>query len=533
MKIEFHVLPKNNKVPTSGKNVVYLNIDLWNDYSFMTTFYLSVHDEQGQYHNIGSIKIGFKGQMINVPTFKKLDTKFENLDEKFFSLGQGIDFYQNIASFPTHFKNSILYSLNDIVFQPKLIDKIKDEKVFGISLLRGYSLSVVKNQFARILEERALLTDYKFRFKRPDSRSLHGIDLDFDVKANSTPSTNIHAVIGRNGVGKTTLLNEMIEAITDKQSSATFVDIENDESMEKKIPDYYFSRLVSVSFSAFDPFAPPKNQPNPAKGTCYFYIGLKDPHNKECHKTINDIYSNCAECLINCFNYQEKTKRWLNAIGNLDSDEIFASMNLKDLEGIYKRVKNDFCPDIQTDSKEFHDKYFQKIKPLLSHMSSGHAIVLLIITSLVSTVEERTLVLLDEPESHLHPPLLSAFIRVLADLLHDQNGVAIIATHSPVVLQEIPKACVLKLFRIGNEVTCDRPKIETFGENVGLLTYEVFGLEVEHSGFHNLLATSVKNGETYDQILEKYGNQLGFEGKAILKVLVFDHNRKSSYDTIE
>jgi predicted ATP-dependent endonuclease of OLD family len=51
--------------------------------------------------------------------------------------------------------------------------------------------------------------------------------------------------------------------------------------------------------------------------------------------------------------------------------------------------------------------------------------VLLTITRLVETVEERTLVLLDEPEAHLHPPLLSAFVRSLSDLLINRNGVAI------------------------------------------------------------------------------------------------------------
>lgn len=47
--------------------------------------------------------------------------------------------------------------------------------------------------------------------------------------------------------------------------------------------------------------------------------------------------------------------------------------------------------------------------------------------------------LIDEPEGHLHPPLLSAFVRALSELLVNRNGVAIIATHSPVVLQEVPR----------------------------------------------------------------------------------------------
>ncbi|MDK7046806.1 AAA family ATPase, partial [Escherichia coli] len=100
-------------------------------------------------------------------------------------------------------------------------------------------------------------------------------------------------------------------------------------------------------------------------------------------------------------------------------------------------------------------------------------------------------VLIDEPESHLHPPLLSAFIRALSDLLLDRNGLSIIATHSPVVLQEVPKRCVWKINRSRLSTESRRPDIETFGENVGILTREVFGLEVVKSGFHDLLVQSV------------------------------------------
>ena len=112
-------------------------------------------------------------------------------------------------------------------------------------------------------------------------------------------------------------------------------------------------------------------------------------------------------------------------------------------------------------------------RKLFGNLSSGHKIVLLTITRLVETVEERTLVLLDEPEAHLHPPLLSAFVRALSDLLVNRNGVAIIATHSPVVLQEVPASCAWKIRRTGQAFPAERPDIETFGENVGVLTREV------------------------------------------------------------
>lgn len=101
------------------------------------------------------------------------------------------------------------------------------------------------------------------------------------------------------------------------------------------------------------------------------------------------------------------------------------------------------------------------------------------------------------------------------------------------VLQEIPCSCVWKIYRVGANVTTSRPTIETFGENVGVLTSEVFSLEVERSGFHDLLAKSVETGRTYEEIVSDYDNQLGFEGRAILKALIANRDRGSSHDSTE
>ncbi|MCD6618298.1 AAA family ATPase [Aeromonas veronii] len=153
-------------------------------------------------------------------------------------------------------------------------------------------------------------------------------------------------------------------------------------------------------------------------------------------------------------------------------------------------------------------------------MSSGHAIVFMIISSLVEKVQDKTLVLFDEPESHLPPPLLAAFIRALSNLLSRRNGIAIIATHSPVVVQEIPKSCCWVLTRFGDEMIYARPSIETFAENVGTLTKEVFKLEMEQSGFHKLLKEQVDEGLSFKEVMRKFNKQIGFEGQAILMSMI-------------
>jgi hypothetical protein len=100
-----------------------------------------------------------------------------------------------------------------------------------------------------------------------------------------------------------------------------------------------------------------------------------------------------------------------------------------------------------------------------------------------------------------------------------------IATHSPVVLQEVPKSCVWKVRRSGHVVHAERPEIETFGENVGVLTREIFGLEVTHAGFHQLLREAVGDDEDFDQVAAKFDTELGGEARALIRALIA--NRKA------
>ena len=79
-------------------------------------------------------------------------------------------------------------------------------------------------------------------------------------------------------------------------------------------------------------------------------------------------------------------------------------------------------------------------------MSSGHKIILLTVVNLVNFVEEKTLCNHGiEPEEHLHPRLYQLLFGHYQSLMSYRNGVAIIATHSPVIVQEVPRRCVWKI----------------------------------------------------------------------------------------
>lgn len=505
--MEFIVIQRSGRVPSSGRDIAYLSIDNWNDYSFVTMFDLVVYDEEGQRHDLEKVKIGFRGQDTSIATHQSIADRFETLTEEYFSLGLEVEYYRKMAGFSAKLRNEVLRSLRDIVFNESVIDSLLGEQVFQTSLLRGVSLSVIRGQFKRVLDGGVPLTDFEFKYVSPETKRMAAIELVFEVKADSLPSTNIHAIIGRNGVGKTTILNGMTEAVT-KRGEVPFEFRTVSAWSEEPISNDYFSSLVSVSFSAFDPFMPPPEQPNPALGTCYYYIGIKgnSTDGGVILKPLPDLHKEFVDSISICMSQDAKKERWRSAIAMLESDENFAEMNLAALSD-YHGV------ELQNNSKS-----------QIQRMSSGHAVVLITITKLVATVEEKTLVLIDEPESHLHPPLLSAFIRALSQLLHDRNGVAIIATHSPVVLQEIPQSCAWKILRSRLVMTCGRPDIQTFGENVGVLIREIFGLEVAKSGFHQLLADSVESGRSYDEILNEYGEQLGNEARAILMAMIVDRD---------
>ncbi|MBD9469490.1 AAA family ATPase [Pseudoxanthomonas sp. PXM01] len=499
--------PSNNTI-----NTVRLSANNWDDYSFKTLFNSSIIESSGVLTDLGSVKIGFVGQPTGW-TLQNIPRNFFELPDGWFSLGQSPDYYQAIMSLSEPDRLNYLRSMRDVVFNPHILETIENEQVFNSSLTRNISTPLIRGQFTRIVQGFASLTEFNFLYARPQSERKSGVNLSFKVEVGSKPSTNIHVLIGRNGVGKTTILNEMISAAIEPSSPdgpGRFYENNGIFGVSELPPDY-FSGAVSVSFSAFDPFTPPPDRSDIGHGPSYCYIGMKQMRAgvaspaemppKTSRQLVNDLVLSTKACL----SQSERRSRWERAIRRLESDSNFADMELG-------RIASNWTAD--DDSNE------RIVRSFAERMSSGHAVVLLTISRLIEKVEEKTLVLMDEPESHLHPPLLSAFTRALSELLHDRNGVAIIATHSPVILQEVPRSCVWKLDRRRTSGRSDRPETETFGENVGTLTKEVFGLEVQKSGFHAVLTDEVAQGKTFDQIMTEYKNQLGTEATAVLLALI-------------
>ena len=502
----FKVLGHGVRPPGGSSSRAFLLTDNWDDwFKYNTMYTLVVFDEAGERHTIGSVKIG-QFEMEEGQRRADLPTNFDALDERFFSIGQDDSYYDDLNKLGAEVRDRVLTGLRDMALDPDLFARASEEKVTGVSLLRSVMPASIQGQFRRMALGGVRLSRYAFTYTsaKPGRSRLTPTSFEFVVEPESQPPTNIHVVIGRNGVGKTRLLNNMTRALVETDADPDVVGSfagDTDDLLDSRL----FANIVSVTFSAFDSFDPPVLRQNKAEGVQYAYIGLKrrgktDDGQPLPPRSPERLSSDFGRSVWIC-RQGARVSRWRRALQMLEADPIFKDAEVAELAD----------PDL--DERELK----KQAKSLFGKLSSGHKIVLLTITRLVETVEERTLVLLDEPEAHLHPPLLSAFVRALSDLLINRNGVAIIATHSPVVLQEVPSSCAWKVRRSGLKMEAERPEIETFGENVGILTREVFGLEVSHSGFHKMLRDAVAEGQTYEEIVERFDGELGGEAKAILR----------------
>lgn len=228
MQIRFFIIGRKDGHVGSHTNAVYLRIDNWNDFSFVTMFDVYVYDENGEGHSLSSIKVGFVGQTTDVTTHSTLEKEFDELPAGYFSVATDVDFYRKLCiNFSQEWRDSFLEKIRDVVKTPAILEIAKDEDVFQISHLRGVSINAIRDKFSRVLEGDAPPTDFHFHFSLPASEKFAGYDLEFNVNAGSLPSTNIHAIIGRNGVGKTTLLKSMVKAISGQLEDGT-------EFLEKK-----------------------------------------------------------------------------------------------------------------------------------------------------------------------------------------------------------------------------------------------------------------------------------------------------------
>tara|TARA_B100000929_G_scaffold273374_1_gene245707 strand:+ start:55 stop:717 length:663 start_codon:yes stop_codon:yes gene_type:complete len=161
-------------------------------------------------------------------------------------------------------------------------------------------------------------------------------------------------------------------------------------------------------------------------------------------------------------------------------------------------------------------------------LSSGELSFLRFAAQASLNIENGSLLLLDEPETHLHPNFISQFTALLNQLLTNTGSAAIIATHSAYFVREVfqKQVIILRSDNDGNIIS-EIPLMRTFGADVGSISYFVFGEDESSKLGTQVEDKLVKEFQTWDSLYHKYKDELSLELLATLKEKMKNKSEKN------
>lgn len=466
--------------------------DGWNDFNVISEFNLFYFPDKHTELSIGEMKIIHKTEK---DISDVMDLNFMALDINFCSLGQNLSFYNNLKKeFGIYFE-SILWALRDSAFFPEIHENFENNKNFKKSIIRFDEQERLLREAKYRIYDYDLSNIYSFKYQFDPKFADNEVTVEFNFKNDKKSFDRIYAIIGENGTGKTQLITSLPIDISNKNNS-------------NFIPNTpLFSKVIAVSYSVFDSFKFPKK----TASFNYLYCGLKNIKGEQ----IPD-----KELLLRFHKTRRRIKKigrinqWLKILNNfIDNDLINQFLILEGRD--FLTSENEYKFDIEE---------FEKVR---KQLSSGQSIILYIITELVAHIRYDSLIIYDEPETHLHPNAISQLINTIYELTREFQSYCIIATHSPIIIRELLSKNVFIMKREVNHCSIRKIGIESFGENLSVLTEEVFGNREIPKQYKLILQNLVNKGFTYDEIINELESDevpLSLNANLYLKTII---NEKS------
>ena len=538
------VISPSSKNNLKEKDVkFYLRQDNWNDHSFQTQYHLflsGAHTLDGESISIGDVKVLKRGQQSTDSHMLDIGD-LDALGPDFCSLGQSLDYYERLANIDPELRDYLFSALNDVVIRPILKEEFVNEDGWKTSVMRY----IEKDDDIFLLPPMMINKDYQklpsidLSFKFSNESLTSPIEFNFDspeYSYNKNLPSRIIVLVGRNGSGKSTLLSKI--------SRVAFASgADRQDKVLRKVGEFEpiglgFPKIINISYSAFDSFQVPgiyiqekeqimKDMSN-GQGR-YIFCGIRDIC-KELDTSIEQIEKDKRGKLTKeeilkdrqSFTHLKPIELLLSEvkflIGTITKlkrlDILFSVFNILSKESSFYDLLKSISSENLTDS----------LTEIFKNSSTGHKFVIHSTVNMIAHADKRSLVLFDEPETHLHPPLLAVLMSSIRFILDKLDAFSIVATHSPVVAQETLSRHV-KIIRRRDDVTkVMSPEIQTFGENLASITSHVFSLSSEVTDFHCELDEVIKiyrssfimpnDSEIMDKIEKLFDGEMSMQARA-------------------
>lgn len=543
----------------------------WNDYWYYCLYHIYYifpdnfkHVGYDKIFWVGSVNIGYKGQ----PPKKTLDVikdKILGSDDNYFSLGTSKTYYENVIRLKNmDLLNSEEYfnKLHDIAFNLQYAtnaypeydspEKMKSkgaafssesyswENPINNSLLRDHSTNKDYIEYSKIANRKSLFNDYFIKInvdcltKEIELRPSKGI-------SDEVLNKNIYSLIGKNGVGKSTLLKKIYSDFNDaniiftnrdgviENSNAYFISLSPfEQKLQSSAKKNYFGLQMDQEKIETDIYE-------------LFSDNLKSRYSEDRllkvdNSTISrDIFFNSFATSVTNICMNNRFDRWVILIKKVvpawdsykdvfdETQRLFNSA--RNYDNIKEFINNGQGNKAYKERKisQFYDNLFD----LMYQQSSGISFAILVLTYIFYSISDNSLILFDEPENHLHPPLLSSLIDAVSWICNDTNSVALLATHSPVVIQQLVKENVFILennldealddeLEKGYKLSHRNPEIPTFGENIGKINRVIFSYEIDRSGYYYKIEKYYAEFNKKSEIVSELMKNSGFEARTLI-----------------
>lgn len=473
---------------------VSLYQDNWNDFGWQCRFVATLHRDEDREIELGPVRISADGGDFHL---REVPAVLDKLPARSASLGESIAYYRRLRDLPRKLRSAYVTAMRDIVARPSRRERLGEGDLWNKCFMRDASSRHAWKRGGYYLGTPFEEVDppaFDFTMQLSGAARAHEVSFDFS-EHNDLPNRTM-LLIGRNGTGKTLALSALAFAAV----PAEVFDKETRKAMPpaaiEPAPD--LARVIAISYNAFDEFPLPREPTTRAPrstGTAYRsrgsykYCGLRT--------TGGDV--SVAE------------------IGRM-LGEALEPVAQSERTDVLERVLSTLLDPARAEGLTSGDDEIRAAA--VAALSAGQRLVVAIFSNIVGFIEEGSLLLIDEPETNLHPGLLTTVIAALNETLIEFDSYAIVASHSPILLQQVPSRFVRVFSRdAGNVPRIESLPFESFGEDLGELTRRVLGLADPERDFTDVLGELHRAHGSAEAVEALFPYQLGVPARAHLYAL--------------